>query len=171
MNQKQALQEVLKGSSLHVCLMLVAKVLTRTGYGDIQVLGRRHRLQKSRVGGCELQCHTSMGSVPIRVIIKLIKDSVRTRMLDEMAGAIDRTKSDFGIVVSTEKLSEKARRTRKEYKKSRVEIIDLCLLTEMLQKFRIGVRPGGEIDYAFFAAMEDQFDRVNEFLAYERFTR
>ncbi len=171
MNQEQALKSVLKGSSLHVCLMLVSKVLTRTGYGDIQVLDRRHRRQKSSIGGCELLCQTSIGSVPIKVIIKIIKDSVRTRMLDEMAGAIDRTKSDFGIVVSTEELSDKARLTRDEYKKSRVEVIDCLLFSEMLQKFRIGVRPNGEPDYAFFAELEGQLDRVNEFLAYERFTR
>lgn len=171
MNSEKALQEAIRASSLHTSLMLVSKVLTRTGYGDISILDRREPKQKSRLGGCELLCQTSIGGVSIKVIIKVIKDSIRVRMLDEMAGAIDRTKSDFGMIVSTEFLSKKAQATKEEYQKSRVEVIDLSLLCQMLSKFRIGVRPNGEPDYAFLAELEDQLDRVNHFLAYERFAR
>ena len=168
MTQEQAVQETLKASSLHVRLMLLSKILTRSGYGDIQVLDRRENLQKSRYGGCELLCHTNLGPAPIMVIVKVIHQHVRTRMLDELAGGIDRTGSDFGIVVSTENLSRKAKLTQEKYRRSRVEIIDGKLFSEMLMKFKVGVRPNGDVDYAFFAEMENQLNRVNEFISHER---
>lgn len=171
MSNEKALKEAIRACSLHTSLMLVSKVLTRTGYGDITILDRRQPKQRSRLGGCELLCQTSIGAVSLKVIIKVIKDSIRVRMLDELAGAIDRTKADFGIIVSTEDLSSKVLATKDEYRKSRVEVIDLDLLCQMLSKFRIAVRPNGEPDYAFLAELEDQMDRVSEFLAYERFTR
>lgn len=151
--------------------MLIAKILTRQGFGDIQLLGRRLNAQKSRVGGCELLCQTNIGHVPIKVIIKLINDSVRTRMLDEMAGAIDRTGSDFGVVVSTEDLSPKVALNQEKYQKSRVEVIDGSQFASMLCKFKIGTRSDGSPDYAFFGELENQLEKVNQFLAHDRFTR
>jgi hypothetical protein len=171
MNNEQALEEIVQNSSLHTCLMLVAKVLTRNGFGDIQILDRRMPRQKSRLGGCELLCVTSIGSVSVRVIIKVIRDSVRTRMLDELAGAIDRTGSDFGILVSNKRLPKGMSARHEMYVKSRVEVIDLALLVQMLVKFRVGVRPAGEPDYAFFVDLEEKLDQVNDFLSYGRFTR
>ena len=171
MERDQALQGALQGSSLHVLLMLIAKILTRQGFGDIQLLGRRLKAQKSRVGGCVLLCQTNIGHVPIKVIIKVINDGVRTRMLDEMAGAIDRTGSDFGIVISTEDLSPKVAKNQGTYGKSRVEVIDGSLFASMLTKFKIGVRPDGSPDYAFFGDLENQLERVNEFLSHGRFAR
>jgi len=168
MTDRSELRNLIQESSLHATLLLVAKALSRSGYGDIEILDRREPRQKSRYGGCELLCRSSFANVPVRIIVKVIRDSVRVRMLDEMAGAIDRTKSDFGIVVSTADLSQRARTVRQAYRKSRVEVIDLELLTDMLAKFRIGVRPSGSPDYAFFGALNDQIRRVNKFLTYER---
>lgn len=163
------LAKLVRSSSLHTCLILTSKALSRSGYGDIELLGRRMPKQKSRIGGCELLCHTNLGAQPIRVIVKVIKDSVRTRMLDEMAGAIDRTRSDFGILVPMEELSGRLASVARRYERSRVEVIDIARLTEMLYRFRIGVRPNGEPDYQFFADLDEQLDRVNEFLAHECF--
>lgn len=168
MTDRSELRNLIQESSLHATLLLVAKALSRSGYGDIEILDRREPRQKSRYGGCELQCRSSFANVPVRIIVKVIRDSVRVRMLDEMAGAIDRTKADFGIVVSTADLSQRARTVRQAYRKSRVEVIDLELLTDMLAKFRIGVRPSGSPDYAFFGTLNDQIRRVNKFLSYER---
>ena len=92
-------------------------------------------------------------------------------MLDEMAGAIDRTGSDFGIVVSTEDLSPKVAINQDKYKKSRVEVIDGTDFASMLRKFKIGVRQDGSPDYAFFGELENQLERVNEFLSHGRFAR
>ncbi len=105
--------------------------------------------------------------MPLKVIVKVIKDSVRTRMLDELAGAIDRTKADFGILVSTEPLGIKVSGVPDLYTKSKIKLIDGILFAEMLTKFRIGVRPNGDVDYVFFAELEDQLDRVLVFI-YEK---
>jgi len=171
MTHQKEFQGALTSSSLHVQLMLVAKVLTRSGFGDIQLLGRRLKAQKSRVGGCELMCHTSLGGLPFKVIIKVINDGVRTRMLDEMAGAIDRTKSDFGIVVSTEDLSPRVARNRSRYQKSRVEVIDGKALSSLLMRFKIGTRPNGTPDYAYFSKLETQSDNIRKFLSHAALSR
>lgn len=170
MNERLQIRHLVQGCSLHATLLLVAKALSRSGYGDIEILDRREPRQKSRFGGCELLCRSSFANVPVRIIVKVVRDSVRVRMLDEMAGAIDRTQADFGIVVSTADLPNTARIARRSYRKSRVEVIDLELLTDMLFKFRIGVRPGGSPDYAYFGALDDQMRRVNSFLSYEHGT-
>jgi restriction endonuclease Mrr len=171
MTDQAELRNLVQQSSLHATLLLVAKALSRSGYGDIEILDRREPRQKSRYGGCELLCRSSFANVPVRIIVKVIRDSVRIRMLDEMAGAIDRTKADFGIVVSTADLSQKARAIRQTYRKSRVEVIDLELLTDMLSRYKIGVRPGGSPDYAYFSSLDDHIRRINAFFSYEHGAR
>ncbi|MBS1701412.1 MAG: restriction endonuclease [Armatimonadetes bacterium] len=166
MTHQEEFQGALVSSSLHVQLMLVAKVLTRSGFGDVQLLGRRLRAQKSKVGGCELMCHTNLGGLPFKVIVKFINDGVRTRMLDEMAGAIDRTKADFGIVVSTEDLSPRLAKNQAQYQKSRVEVIDGKALASLLIRFKIGTRPNGSPDYAYFTKLEEQSYYIRNFLSH-----
>lgn len=168
MKSRDPLQSLLRSASLHSSILLVSRVLARSGYGDVQLLDRRAPKQKSRLKGCELLCESNVGHDPVRVIVKVVKDSVRTRMLDELAGAVDRTKADFGILVSTEDLPAKARAAKELYRKSRVEVLDLSLLSRMLRQYRIGVRPGGEPDYAFFSELDNQLDKVNSFLSYGR---
>ncbi|MBS1714605.1 MAG: restriction endonuclease [Armatimonadetes bacterium] len=155
----------LQNCSLHSLLMLTSKALKRAGFGDVQILDRRQSRQKSRYGGHELLCQTEFGTVPAKVVVKVVRDSVRQRMLDELAGTVIRRNADMGILVATKHVSALARRNRERYNPLRLEIIDGDALAGLLAKYGIGVRPHGEVDYAFFGKLEEQSFRVLSFLA------
>ena len=163
----QAMLHMLQKSSLHTLLLLTAKVLSRTGFGEVQILDRRETRQKSRFGGHELMCESSFGSLPLKVIVKVINDGVRVRMLDELAGAVMRTKADLGIIVSPRHVTATAKRLQPHYLSARVNIIDGDDLAERLTKLSIGVRPKGDVDYQFFGALGEVSARVSSFMKAE----
>ncbi len=163
----QAMLHMLQNSSLHTLLLLTAKVLSRTGFGEVQILDRRETRQKSRFGGHELMCESSFGSLPLKVIVKVINDGIRVRMLDELAGAVIRTKADLGIIVSPRHVTATARKLQPHYQAARVNVIDGAELVDQLQRLGIAVRPSGEPDYSFFGAMEEVGRRVNAFMRLE----
>ncbi|MBI1331274.1 MAG: hypothetical protein GC165_00170 [Armatimonadetes bacterium] len=154
MDNERLLEGALSKSSLPALINLTVKVLARSGYGDIEVLGRRLNWQKSKLGGCELLCRSFIGNIELRVIVKVIRDFARTRMLDEMAGAMDRLGADLGLLVTTGKLGVSVGSKAKLHIKSRIHVVDVKLLAEMLRYYRIGVRPDGSPDYAFFGSLE-----------------
>ncbi|ARU41214.1 hypothetical protein CCB80_08730 [Armatimonadetes bacterium Uphvl-Ar1] len=160
----QTMLHVLQGSSLHSLLLLTSKVLSRSGFGEVQVLDRRETRQKSRFGGHELMCESTFGSLPVKVIVKVINDSVRLRMLDELVGAVQRTKADLGIIVSPRHVTASARKLQDHYKASRVNIIDGTELADRLTRLGIGVRPKGDVDFQFFGALEEVGHRVTAFM-------
>ena len=164
----EPLVEMLKDCSLHTLLMLTSKALTRSGFGDVQLLDRRQSKQRSRYGGHELVCRGNLGTLPMKVIVKVINDSVRVRMLDELAGVVIRTRADAGIIVTPHHVTTNALRQQGTYSRARIEIIDGHALAGLLSKFGIGQRGRGEVDYAFFGALHEMSDRVLSFIAANR---
>lgn len=166
MNQSE-LKLMLQTSSLHTLLLLTSKMLARQGFGDVQFMDRRDTKQKSRYGGHELMCESSLGTFPIKVIVKVIGDSIRLRMLDELAGAVMRTGSDLGIIVSPFPLSKAVARHNAQYHAARLMIIDGDGLASRLSTLGIGVRPSGGVDYQFFSRLYEMGDRARLFLQME----
>jgi restriction endonuclease Mrr len=160
----QPLQRVLQRSSLHSLLLVTSKMLSRSGFGDVQILDRREPRQRSRFGGHELLCETNVGSLPVRIVVKVINDAVRLRMLDELAGVVIRTKSDLGLIVTPHHLTASARRHQEAFHSARIEVIDGVRLAEKLTSLGIGVREKGSIDFAFFMALEEAADRITAFM-------
>ena len=114
----------LQNTSLHGLLMLIAKALARAGYGDVQILDRRTPKQKSRFGGHEIQCLTNIGNLPGKVVVKVIRDTVRLRMLDEIAGATMRVGGDIAMVITPFHMTRRAKANLAKYRAARVEVID-----------------------------------------------
>lgn len=166
MNERE-LQTILQNCSLHSLLLVTSKMLARSGYGDVQILDRREVRQKSRFGGHELLCESTLGTVPVKVIVKVIGDSIRLRMLDELAGAVLRTNSDLGIIVSPYPLSTAVARHKESYNAARIAVIDGDGLATRLNTLGIGVRPRGGVDYQFFAHLEDMGSRARAFIQLE----
>ena len=160
--------EMLKGCSLHSLLMLTSKALSRAGFGDVQILDRRQSKQRSRHGGHELVCRLNIGFVPMKVIVKVINDSVRVRMMDELAGAVIRNQADFGLIVTPHHVTTNAMRQQGASRLARVEVIDGPKFAALLSKFGIGLRGRTDIDYAFFGALEDVSARLLTFIANQR---
>lgn len=163
-----ALPPVLQECSLHSLLICVSRTLTRSGFGDVQILDRRRSKQKSRFGGHELMCETTLGSYPVKVVVKVIKDDVRTRMVDELAGTVMRTNADLGLLVTPFNVSERVRAAQGAYRPLRLEFIDGNRLAELMRCSGVGVRSKGSVDYAFFSELEDVSERLLAFLGKER---
>jgi hypothetical protein len=159
------MERVLQRCSLHALLMLTSRALTRSGFGDVQILDRRHSKQRSRFGGHELMCLSNLGSLPLKVIVKVINDSARLRMMDELAGAVLRTKADLGLLVTPHQTSPIMKKRQAGYGAARIEIVDGPVLASMLAGHGIGVRERGGVDFAFFSSLETVSNRLLNFLA------
>jgi len=162
------LQATLQHCSLHSVLMLTSKVLTRSGYGDVQILDRRQGHQKTRFGGYELLCETTVGTVPMRIAVKVILDDIRVRMVDELAGAVLRTNANHGLIVSPFRVTRTARKHLESYCNVRIDVIDGGVFAALLSKYQIGVRSRGGVDYTFFAELEDVSERLLAFIRENR---
>lgn len=158
----------LQGCSLHSLLMVTSQALSRSGYGDVQILDRRQSKQRSRFGGHELACFTNLGSVQAKVIVKVIRDTVRIRMLDELSGAVLRTGANLGILVTPFDVAKSAAKQLGKYDPTHIEVIDGDALAELLTKYHIGLRSRGDVDYAFFGGLEEASDRIMSFMRKER---
>lgn len=166
MNESE-LQFTLKNCSLHALILITARLLSRSGFGDAQILDRRLTRQKSRYGGHEILCETVVGGGPYRTIVKVINDVGRLRMLDELAGSVIRTKADRGLLITPHNLSAGARRNLESYFGVRVEAVAGEAFADLLVRFGIGVRPRGDVDYAFFTELEEVSKRLLAFLREE----
>jgi hypothetical protein len=165
---EQELNEMLKHCSLNALLMLTSKALSRAGFGDVQVLDRRQSKQKTRYGGHELLCEVSLGTVPMRVIVKVINDGVRLRMLDELAGSVRRTNADLGLIVSPHELTQAAEKNLSSYQPMRLEALTGLSLAQLLSRYHIGTRSRGEVDYAFFGSLEAFSVQLSSFFKKEQ---
>lgn len=161
---KSELVGTLRGSSLHALLLIVSKVLARSGYGDVQILDRRSPRQRSRFGGHELRCYTTVGNLPGNVVVKVIRDAIRVRMLDELAGVVRRTNADLGLIVTPYHISRAARSVLDSYGTPRLFAIDGNQLSSLLIKHQIGVRGQQSVDYEFFGGLEEFASQVGRFI-------
>lgn len=158
------LVEALQNSSFDALVILMSKLLSRIGLGDVEILDRRKVSQRSRNGGHELVCHAMLGSFPVTIVVKLIRDDIRVRMLDELAGTVQRTKADFGLIVSPFTITANAAKQQGLHS-SRIDVVDGSGLARLMRKAKLGIRQHGEPDYAFFGGLEDAAMRVNDFIA------
>jgi hypothetical protein len=114
-NRESPLEHALQQCSFYPLLLITAKVLSCSGFGDVQIMDRRVTTEKTRFGGFEIQCVGSFAGQPLKTVVKVIPDAVRLRMLDENAGAVIRTGADLGLVVSPFHLTRGAAKNLKNY--------------------------------------------------------
>lgn len=157
------LQGALRASSLHALLIMIAKALSRSGYGDVQFLDRRNPREKSRHGGHELLCEATIGTRAVKIIVKVLRDSIRIRNLDEMAGTVMRMGADSGVIISPFHTTKVAQTLLEKYR-PRTEVVDGEALAAMLEARSIGVRNKGEVDYAYFGELEHLANQISHFI-------
>ena len=160
----------LQGCSLHPLLMLLSKALTRAGWHEAEILDRREAGQKSRNGGHEIACAAYLGPTTLRMIVKVARDpdGVKTRMLDELSGAVLRSSADLGLIVTPYKVSPSVAARQAIYGPARVITMDGSALAELMRCSGIAVRPSGEPDYAFLSELETVSERLLAFIGRER---
>lgn len=154
------LQVKLKECSLYGLLLVTQVALTRAGYGDVQFQDRRESRQKTRHGGHELLCRMQVGEVTSHIVVKVIKDGIRTRMLDEAMGTADRRRADFAMIVSPHNLSPKVAPKQAEYTKTPLQVFAGMGLAALVAKYGVGIRNNGSIDYAYYEVMKHEADEL-----------
>lgn len=157
----------LRECSLHSLLMLTSKALIRSGWTEVELLDRRDARQKSRSGGHEMSCVALLGPTPVKMIVKVVRDDVRTRMLDELAGAVLRNSADLGLIVTPYQVSASVSGKQAAYRPARVESLDGDSLATLMRCSGIAVRPDGTPDYAFLAELEAVSGRLLAFIRKE----
>lgn len=163
----QIIQEV----SFHALLICVSNVLSREGYSDVQLLGRRTTKQKSYIGGCDLAAHQRLGIFETKTLVKVIQDDVRLRMLDEMTGAMPRTKANFGIIVTPFSTTKQVAELGNLYPGNPIRIIEGPELAKLLVKHRLAVKDSlGKLapDYSYIQRLEEGSRRVLGFIRANR---
>ncbi len=134
--------------------MLAQKALARSGFGDVHLLDRRLSKQKTRDGGHELACYCTFGILRVKVVVKLINDPVNLRMCSELASTVRRMKADFGVIIGTRHVTAAAKKHLAFFRDEKVVILNGDSFASLLRKHRLGVRPGGAVDYAYLSALE-----------------
>lgn len=162
--ESDPLVPMLRSASLHALLMLASKALTRAGFGDVQILDRRLPGQRTRHGGHELLAESSVGFVPLRIAVKVVRDDARQRMADELAGVVLRQGADVGVLLTPFRIS---RKVRASHTGVRLEYVDGEHLARLMRFHGIGVRDKGGVDYAFFDELEAVSDRLLTFMREE----
>lgn len=162
-----SMMEMLQKASLHALLMMTAKALSRSGFGDVTILDRREAKQKSRYGGHELLCVTTIGGVPFRVVVKVVRDSFKVRMFDELAGVVIRQNADMGILISPCQGNEIGMKWQPQYRPLKIYSMDGHALARMISRSRIGTKDGLTPDYAFLEELEEMGARVRSYIKRE----
>lgn len=157
------LELMLESLPLHPFLLIVSKLLSRAGFGDVEVMDRRTERQKSRYGGAELRCSLNLGALPVKISVKVIPDSLRVRMLDELIGMTRRTASTIGLIVSSKEASS-AVKSLAENLEPNAFVFDVHDISRLMRRYGLGVRKSGEVDYAFFGTLEEVSSRVEAFM-------
>lgn len=159
----------LQGCSIHCLLMLVSKVLALAGWHETEILDRRQAGQRSRHGGHEIACVAHLGPTKVRMIVKvsLDKDGVKTRMLDELAGAVLRNSADLGLIVTPYHVSASIAGKQGAYGPARVDSMDGGELAALMRCSGTAVRPSGDVDYRFLSELEGVSERLNDFIRKE----
>lgn len=150
MTLREQLEAMLNGTKLHGFEMILQSLLSREGYGEVTLMGRRRSKQKSRYGGFELLCKLSIGPEPFVCIVKVVhQHEIRVRQVMEAAGNVDRMKVDMAIIATPLTTCESTAQVLPLISKSRVDIWDGPRIADLMIKYGIGVR-NGEVDYAYF---------------------
>jgi hypothetical protein len=164
---KDELAAALGNVSFHALQILISTVMSRSGWNETIILDRRETGRKSRHGGHEISCRTFLGPVAVKMVVKVHRDTGRTRMLDEMAGTVLRNGADVGLLVTPTKLSPGIAAKQAGYKGVRMESIDHEALASLMRCSGVGVRHDGTPDYEFLVALEEQSARLLVFMKQE----
>lgn len=141
-------------------VIILQKLFSRMGFGDVEIMDRFTSKQKSRYGGYELYCRFHAGMAPFTAVVKVVKDSIHLRMLCELAGTVLLRKASFGVLVASKKGSDKMLTYSSLFSAVRINIIDGDELAELLNRYKIAVRSNGEPDYAYFGYLEENSKQI-----------
>ncbi|MBS1702603.1 MAG: hypothetical protein JST12_13130 [Armatimonadetes bacterium] len=158
----QPMTEALQNYPLHVVLLLLEKAFSKSGYGYVEIR-RRNPGEKARDGGHDMLMLGSLGESETRVVVKVVRDSLRQRHADEFSGVIQRTKADFGFLICPKKASFKFLESLRTYGQ-RIDTLAGNDLVVFLYALGVGMRKNGEPDYAYLETLAERVPFVDHFM-------
>lgn len=161
------LLSVIRVSSFHVQMLLVRQLLDRLGYKHIQFMGRRERKEKTYLGGHEFTADDRLGLFNVQTVVKFVTgQDIRVRMLDELAGVVRRTGSDYGILIATHGLTRSAELHLGSHEPLRIRVVTGAEFARLLIQHKIGVRdvPTLQVDEPFFRHLDRMSRQVSRFI-------
>lgn len=154
--------------SLHPLLILVSRLLSRSGYGDVHLLGRREAKGRTPEIGHEIVCHALLGGMSATVVVKVIRDVARVRHLDELSGVALRRGADAALLVAPRGLSRSATAALGSYAPRRIDVLDAPEIAHLMKVHRVGVLSSGEVDHAFLQGLEESSQLLLGFIRDKR---
>lgn len=148
------LQGALGQCSTRALVLLTAKALERVGSGDVELVDRRRTGRNGRRGGFEIVCRGAAGLVPVVMVVKVVRTPLTARTLDEVAGAASRAGADAALVVTPHHSSALPSGAQADYAPLRLLAYGGSGFAELIRRSGIGVRPRGDVDYAFLESLE-----------------
>lgn len=135
--------------------LIVQQLLSASGFDDIRHQGRSTSGQKTRHGGFEFECRTTIGAVPARVVVKVLREDIRLRGADEMLGVRQRRGAHLGLIITTKSATQKLESLKARFQAGGVEWWDGNDIANAMVKYQIGARSNGEPDYAYLMGLEE----------------
>lgn len=144
---------------------VIAQLLEALGYEQVQILRNAERRRRShkgrnRHGGVDLTATARSGLLveAVLVQVKQYERPVSRRFVDELRGALLRTKSRHALLITTSKFSPAARRAAQEKHIAPVDLMDGDCLCALLTQHQIGVQPSRrsrpQIDRDYFRRLK-----------------
>ena len=141
-------------------LKLLALLLTRLGYQDVQLAGRTDWKGRNRNGGVDLTATRGGGLSPHRVVIQAkqfdLDSRIFQRQADELRGAAIRSGAAEAILITTGPLSGSIDLEGLSLPLAPVRLIGGDELLDLLTRHRVGITPAGEIDEALLSRLEQE---------------
>lgn len=141
------LDEQLRNLSVRGFERLVAQVLCACGYEDVRILrdhtqSRRSRQGRTVHGGVDLTASlkSEFGVTQVLVQVKQYERPVSRRFVDELRGALLRTRARQGLLITTGPFSSAARTAALEDHIAPITLLDGAMLRELLIAHRLGLR-------------------------------
>lgn len=127
--------------------LLLGKLLQEMGFSDVKVTGQ------SGDGGVDLNATWTQSHVPgLEIDLQFVIQAKRTRpsisinprYVRELRGAMK--SGEWGLLITTGKVSESARRNGIEDPSRAISIIDGAKLAQLCREYKVGVRQHFEVD-------------------------
>lgn len=138
---RQALREYLETTDFLAFEQIMKRLLYKSGYVSVQMIGRNHRRGRTPKGGLDLtaRSNTELSSSLTIAQLKQYKRVVSRRFVDELRGAMLRLGAGQGLLLTMSKFSQVAHDAARESTVAPVTLIEGEEILDLLFAYRIGV--------------------------------
>ena len=153
---RDALMAELLDLPFHAFEACIQDLLRSLGYTEVQLLGRAAWRGRTRHGGHDVAAasHTGVTSTRVLIQLKQYRRPVSRRFVDELAGCLNRSSAEQGMIIATGGFSRAALKASQENQVVPIRLVAGAELLDLLITAQIGVQPTNEwaewqVDHAY----------------------